>query len=429
MSSVIILALILTQCLAGEISLGTVKQNFLPSVAFNSATHQVALDANWRWLRQAPGYTNCYDNGWKSTSNCVLEGGGTEEEMLKTYGLSSGLTLRFKSGSNIGSRLYLLNKDKDDYERFNLQNLNLSFTVDVSRMPCSVNAAVYLSYMPRIPSTQKATAQYGLGYCDAQAPTDIKYYPSGSGWSTNESKRPSGCSEIDILESNSFAQQWAIHPCKGSTCDKAGAEFNHYRNGNTAAYGPGRTINTEKPFQLNFYVRNGSMTQELMQGSKSISSTITDASAAAQHKKYNEPDKFNELGGLAALPQDGWVLVISIWDDVSSKMRWMDSVMGSGAGSVRGPCSTTYNDPRNRPEGEILFKISSISTSTELPVELPTELPTPTPAPTTPTPKPSSGKAKVYGQCGGKGWSGPNECEQITCVYGNEYYSQCRGSS
>jgi len=37
-----------------------------------------------------------------------------------------------------------------------------------------------------------------------------------------------------------------------------------------------------------------------------------------------------------------------------------------------------------------------------------------------------TGVAALYGQCGGQGWTGPTVCASpYTCVYSNEYYSQC----
>ena len=35
-------------------------------------------------------------------------------------------------------------------------------------------------------------------------------------------------------------------------------------------------------------------------------------------------------------------------------------------------------------------------------------------------------QSPIYGQCGGKDWTGPKTCETgTTCVYFNDYYSQC----
>jgi len=40
----------------------------------------------------------------------------------------------------------------------------------------------------------------------------------------------------------------------------------------------------------------------------------------------------------------GMVLIFSIWDDAGSGMLWLDGTSGTGAGSVRGPCSADSGD-------------------------------------------------------------------------------------
>lgn len=43
-----------------------------------------------------------------------------------------------------------------------------------------------------------------------------------------------------------------------------------------------------------------------------------------------------------------------------------------------------------------------------------------------PTTTPPAERVKRYGQCGGRGWQGPTECEEPwTCTFQNEWYSQC----
>merc|ERR1711920_281202 len=45
-------------------------------------------------------------------------------------------------------------------------------------------------------------------------------------------------------------------------------------------------------------------------------------------------------------------------------------------------------------------------------------------APATPAPTPSDCSA-VYGQCGGKNWTGATCCQNSKCKKSNDYYSQC----
>jgi cellulose 1,4-beta-cellobiosidase len=66
------------------------------------------------------------------------------------------------------------------YRMFNLLNKEFTFDVDLSKLPCGLNGAVYFSEMDedggmsRFP-TNKAGAKYGTGYCDSQCPQDIKF--------------------------------------------------------------------------------------------------------------------------------------------------------------------------------------------------------------------------------------------------------------
>lgn len=103
----------------------------------------VTVDANWRWTHDKSSSTNCYTgNTWDSTlcpddatctENCCIDGANYES----TYGVSasgSSLSLDFVTGSNVGSRLYLLANDSS-YQGFNLLGNEFTFDVDVSNLP------------------------------------------------------------------------------------------------------------------------------------------------------------------------------------------------------------------------------------------------------------------------------------------------------
>ena len=153
-----------------------------------SQNTKIVLDANWRWLHSTTGYTNCYTgNAWDATlcpdgatcaANCALDGA----DYTGTYGITSSgdsLTLQFVTGTNVGSRVYLM-QDDENYEMFKLLNQEFTFDVDMSQLPCGLNGALYLSEMDqdggmaKFP-TNKAGAKYGTGYCDSQCPKDIKF--------------------------------------------------------------------------------------------------------------------------------------------------------------------------------------------------------------------------------------------------------------
>ena len=61
-----------------------------------------------------------------------------------------------------------------------LKGQEFTFDVDVSNLPCGLNGALYFVAMDadgglaKYPDN-KAGANYGTGYCDAQCPQDIKF--------------------------------------------------------------------------------------------------------------------------------------------------------------------------------------------------------------------------------------------------------------
>lgn len=157
-----------------------------------TSTQSIVIDSNWRWLHVSTGYTNCYTgNTWNATvcpdgttcaANCALEGAN----YASTYGITtSGNALKLdfvttSSGTNIGSRTYLMDAANKGYQMFQLIGQEFTFDVDVSNLPCGLNGALYFSEMDadggvsKYP-TNKAGAAYGTGYCDAQCPQDIKF--------------------------------------------------------------------------------------------------------------------------------------------------------------------------------------------------------------------------------------------------------------
>jgi len=81
------------------------------------------------------------------------------------------LTLKFVTkgsySTNIGSRTYLMASDTK-YQMFNLIGKEFSFDVDVSKLPCGLNGALYFVEMEEDGgmsknSGNKAGAKYGTG--------------------------------------------------------------------------------------------------------------------------------------------------------------------------------------------------------------------------------------------------------------------------
>jgi cellulose 1,4-beta-cellobiosidase len=165
------------------------------------------------------------------------------------------------------------------------------------------------------------------------------------------------CSEMDLWEANSVSTAYTPHPCKtigqlsckgddcGGTysadryageCDPDGCDFNSYRMGDTSFYGPGKTIDTSSKFTVvtqfiadgtslseirRFYVQNGKTYANSNSAVSGVSgNSITADYCTAQKTAFGDKDIFTQMGGLAQMGKaldEGMVLVMSLWDDVS----------------------------------------------------------------------------------------------------------------
>lgn len=104
--------------------------------------------------------------------NCVLE----PISNYADYGIfTNGASLRMdfygKDKKVQSPRAYLLDKNKKNYEMLKLTGKEFSFDVDVSKLPCGMNGALYLSEMRADGGRSKLNpggASVGTGYCDAQ---------------------------------------------------------------------------------------------------------------------------------------------------------------------------------------------------------------------------------------------------------------------
>ncbi|OBZ74435.1 Exoglucanase 1 [Grifola frondosa] len=377
----------------------------------------VVLDSNWRWLHSTTGYTNCYTgNTWDATlcpdpvtcaQNCALDGA----DYSGTYGITTSgdaLTLDFVTGSNVGSRVYLMASDTS-YQMFKLKNQEFTFDVDMSNLPCGLNGALYMSEMDadgglsKFPNN-KAGAQYGTGYCDSQCPQDIKFINGEANildWTgdSNDANAGTGeygtcCNEMDIWEANLNSAAYTPHVCsvQGQTrcsgtecgndsddrydalCDKDGCDFNSWRMGNQTFLGPSMIVDTKSKFTVvtqfitndntttgtlseirRIYVQNGNVIQNSVVNIPGIPAvnSITDAFCNAQKTVFGDTNEFETLGGLTTMDaalEAGMVLSLSVWDDYAANMLWLDSdyptdASASTPGVSRGPCATNSGVP------------------------------------------------------------------------------------
>ncbi|KAH7395028.1 glycoside hydrolase [Phaeosphaeria sp. MPI-PUGE-AT-0046c] len=387
----------------------------------------ITLDSNWRWVHVTSGYTNCYDgNSWNTTAcpdgstctkNCAVDGA----DYKGTYGItasSNSLSLKFvtknSNAANIGSRTYLMESDTK-YQMFNLIGKEFTFDVDVSKLPCGLNGALYFVEMAADggmgKGNNKAGAKYGTGYCDAQCPHDIKYIngvANVEGWNPSDADPNAGsgklgacCPEMDIWEANSISTAYTPHPCKekglyacedaascgdgdnryGGNCDKDGCDFNSYRMGVTDFYGPGMKLDTSKKMTVvtqfigsgstltdikRFYVQGGQVFANSDSAIPGVTgNSITDSFCEAQKTTFEDKNEFKTLGGLNGMGASlarGHVLVMSLWDDHAVSMLWLDSTYPTDStklGAARGTCSTDSGKPedveKNSPDATVIY--------------------------------------------------------------------------
>eukprot|EP00445_Apocalathium_hangoei_P070569 CAMPEP_0204135286 /NCGR_PEP_ID=MMETSP0361-20130328/16159_1 /ASSEMBLY_ACC=CAM_ASM_000343 /TAXON_ID=268821 /ORGANISM="Scrippsiella Hangoei, Strain SHTV-5" /LENGTH=456 /DNA_ID=CAMNT_0051088615 /DNA_START=63 /DNA_END=1433 /DNA_ORIENTATION=+ len=371
----------------------------------------VTLDANWRWVHVADGWENCYTDGvWNErfcpdsqtcAKGCAVEGVDAEG-YEKNYGIrtvSGGIELQFvTAGGNVGSRVYLTDGE-EAYKVFKLKNREFTFDVDVASLACGLNGALYFVEMDvaggKGTGDNEAGARFGTGYCDAQCPHDIKWM---DGEANVDGLHGMCCFEMDIWEANNRASAFTPHPCsiegayrcKGiecgdgdkneryrGVCDKDGCDFNAFRMGQEHFYGVGQdfALDTTKPMTVvtqflttdgtdqgdlseirRFYVQEGRVIANAdvnMQGVPAGNS-ITDAFCSAQKGVFQDSDSHADKGGLQKVGEAldrGLVLVLSLWDDNATEMRWLDASFpaaeprGSRPGLARGPCDGSTSSP------------------------------------------------------------------------------------
>lgn len=169
-----------------------------------------------------------------------------------------------------------------------------------------------------------------------------------------------GCTESDCGDPSQYT----------SVCDRDGCDFNPFRMGNKSFYGPGASVDTNKPFSIvtqfitnngtdsgilieirRFYVQNGITYQNPYVNVPGVNphfNSITGAYCDQQKAAFNDTNSFQNRGGLKTMGEAlarGVVLVFSLGDDYAGNMLWLDSEYPSDAdpskpGVARGTCST-----------------------------------------------------------------------------------------
>ena len=130
------------------------------------------------------------------------------------------------------------------YFDFPLLDHRLQYTVDLSKVGCSCNAALYFLKMPGYDASQQPD------------PSDWKNYYCDADQVAGEF-----CPDMDVAEANRYTMASTAHKCDKpegkhySNCDKVGCGTNMYDTSPTAMCPEEKcTINTQKPYthQIDF---------------------------------------------------------------------------------------------------------------------------------------------------------------------------------
>ena len=160
----------------------------------------------------------------------------------------------------------------------------------------------------------------------------------------------------------------------------------------------------------------------------------------AENVLFNGTGTFRKHGGLGSIDaaaEDGFVLVLSVWDDFLSRMLWLDSTFPTNStqpGAKRGPCATDSGDPSQVRQSAAGKSAAALYSNLRFGEIGTTDAVFPPAPPMPPSPPPPPACAKAYGQCGGttpsgKPWTGPACCPYGYACTGNKYYKGCTPSA
>ena len=108
--------------------------------------------------------------------------------------------------------------------------------------------------------------------------------------------------------------------------------------------------------------------------------SMSNQNCQAQMSKFGDSNKYLTAGGTKTMGEAlkrGMVLVMALWDDYGSHMKWMDGVFPPGAdpnqpGVKKGPCPDSAGDPndlrKNYPNSYITMtniKVGTIGSTVE----------------------------------------------------------------
>ena len=251
------------------------------------------------------------------------------------YVLSADWSTNFTqvSGDSItlkgGGRVYLGDSSSSTITTTSFYNMpllgkRLTFNVDMSQVGCNCNGALYFVTMPGYNSAQQPVpGEHNEYYCDAN---DV-----GGVW----------CPEMDTMEANKYAMASTAHTCDYhaphyySSCDRGGCGTN-VLDADFSGYGPGKRIDTNRPFTLAISFITG--------GNGRLSTVTNYFTQGSQTLKFDScnADYLQWMG--YSLP--GIVMTMSLWGTGNGGMSWLDGKSGCQGGCNLADSKVTFSNIR-----------------------------------------------------------------------------------
>ena len=263
-----------------------------------------------------------------------------------TLSLNGGGALQLAATSTAGAG------EPYGYFQWSLLGNELSYTVDLSNVGCSCNAALYFVSMPGYNRSSTSIHPDPLQsyYCGANAGK-----PSRN--TSNATGRGNYCPEMDVLEANKFAAQSTPHICNGTNrgpgfypmCDWHGCATAVY-NMSKAAMCPSAncTIDTRRPFRHSVSFPRDARTHKLAsirnlfeQEGRSFAFDSCTHGVNAQWTGGDSAAYLEKMDGNLA---KGMVMDISLWGLSNKGMGWLDGPTGCQGDCNVSASSVTFSD-------------------------------------------------------------------------------------
>jgi len=266
----------------------------------------------------------------------VISAADRSQELFTTEGSELKLKwdgeLRGFLGSSAMDEMPLSN-----YQNFSLFNKEVSYDIDLGKVGCSCNAALFFVSMPGF--NQDGSMAQGNDpnlpwYCDATGIGGVL------------------CWEHDTIEGNQYAMGVTPHKCDKNPgqyitqCHQRGCQSNTFLE-DPKAYCPDSscTIDTRRPFRIvQRYIADETMTTLAR-----ITTRLHQGSSSFEWETCAQPDYLQEL----TEPFKGnWTMTFQLWGTTKETMDWLDGPTGCQGECVPGETETTFSNLAIRSLGQ-----------------------------------------------------------------------------